>query len=154
KLDAESLVTGVLYVELGVYPNTAPPVFHQIQPEYNEIPTAPTEIQELLANLAHLDIRGISEKLNALLARLDTSLGELDVKQINAHVTNLLASANRVVGEPNLTNSLAELKLLLEDTRALVQRLNSRVDPLADSATNVLDQAQKTLADLRLGIQN
>src|SRR5258706_9466352 len=32
RLDAESLVTGVLYVSLDIVPNAPPPVFHQLTP--------------------------------------------------------------------------------------------------------------------------
>ena len=60
RLDAESLVTGVLYVALDIVPNAPPPLFHQLAPEYREIPTLPSEIRQLLANVAHLDLRGLS----------------------------------------------------------------------------------------------
>jgi paraquat-inducible protein B len=154
RLEAESLVTGVLYVELGIVPRAPPPQFHQIAPEYDEIPTIPTEVQQLLDNLAHFDIPGLSEKLNALLARLDSSLAELNVAQINAGVTNLLANATRVVASPDLTNSLAALKATLTDAQTLLKRIDSRVDSIADGATNTLHDAQTSLADLRAAIQN
>ena len=35
RLDAESLVTGVLYVDLDTVRNPPPPVFHQLQPQYH-----------------------------------------------------------------------------------------------------------------------
>ena len=154
RMDAESLVTGVLYIGMDLAPNAPPPVFHQIKPEYQEIPTMPTDVQQLLANLAHLDIRGLSEKLNGLLTRLDTSLGQLNVAEINAGVTNLLGAANRLVTTPDLTNSLASLRQTLDQAGALVKRIDDRVDSLADSVTNTLYDAQKTLADLRIGIRN
>lgn len=154
KLDAASLVTGVLYVELAIITNAPPPVFHEIGKEYREIPTAPTEIQELLSNLARLDFAGISDKLNRLLTRLDSSLSELNIRQINAGVTNLIASAERLIGSSDLTNSLAELRLALADARGLVKRLDGRVDPLADGVTNTLHQANQALADLRGGLQS
>jgi paraquat-inducible protein B len=153
RLDAESLVTGVLYVELEVVPQAPPPVFHQLQPEYPEIPTLPTTIQELISNLASFDLKGLSEKLNALLTRLDTTISQLNVPELNRGLTNLIASLDRVVGSPDLTNSLAGLRLALEDVRALVRRLDSRVDPLADSVTNTLAQAQQTLAQMRQGVE-
>lgn len=154
RLEAESLVTGVLYVGLEIVPNAPPPVFHQFKPEYHEIPTLPSDVQQLLANLAQFDARGLSEKLNALLARLDTSLGQLDFAGINAGVTNLLDSANRVVATPDLTNSFMALKQTLDQAKLLLKRVDGRIDPLADSVTNVLSDAQKTLADLRFGIRN
>lgn len=154
RLDAESLVTGVLYVALDMMPIPPPPVFHQITPEYDEIPTVPTDIQELLANLAHFDILGISDKLNGLLTRLDTSLSQLNFTEINAGVTNLLIAANHFLSTPDLTNSLASLRQSLNQAGALLKRIDHRVDPLADGITNTLYDAQKTLAELRVGVRN
>ena len=154
RLDAESLVTGVLYVELGVVPGAPPPVFHQLTPEYHEIPTIPSDIQQLLADLAHLDLPGLSQKLSALLTKVDTSLSELKVAQINAGVTNLLESANRLVTNADLTNSFASLKKTLDQGGTLLTHVDGRVDPLADSVTNTLYDAQKTLADLRVAIHD
>jgi paraquat-inducible protein B len=154
RLDAESLVTGVLYVGLDIVPRAPPPVFHQLKPEHHEIPTIPSEVQQLLADLAHFDIRGLSEKLNQLLTRLDTSLGQLNIAEINTGVTNLLGAAKHLVTTPDLTNSLAALRQTLDQAGALLKRIDGRVDPLADSVTNTLYVAQKTLADLRAGIRN
>ncbi len=154
QLDSESLVTGVLYVGLDMLPNPPPPVFHQMKPEYLEIPTVPTDIQQLLANLAHFDARGISEKLNTLLARIDSSLSQLDFPGINAGVTNLLGTANRVIMSPDLTNSFTSLRQTLDQAKVVLKRIDDRVDPLADSLTNTLHDAQKTLADLRIGVQS
>jgi paraquat-inducible protein B len=119
RLDSESLVTGVLYIGLDIVPNAPPPVFHQLTPEYREIPTLPSDIQQLLANLAHLDIRGLSEKLNGFVARLDTGVSKLDFPE-----------------------------------GVLVKRVDGRVDPLVDSATNTLYDAQKTMAGVRVAFRN
>ena len=154
RLEAESLVTGVLYVELDIIPDAPAPVFHQLKPEYEEIPTVPSQVQQLLENLARFDLPGLSDKVNGLLTRLDTTVGQLNVAQINAGLTNLLGSLNHIIGTAELTNSFATLRQTLTDARALVQRIDSKVDPLADGATNTLHDARKTLADLRVAIQN
>jgi paraquat-inducible protein B len=154
KLDAESLVTGVLYIELEILRDATPPVFHQLMPEYPEIPTVPSTIQELLSNLTSFDLPGLSEKLNRVLDRLDQTIGELDMRQLSAGLTNLLGSLDRLVNAPDLTNSLAGLRLTLEDTRAMIRKLDGRVDPIADGVTNTLHQAQQTLAELRRGVEN
>jgi len=154
RLEAESLVTGVLYVGLEIVPNAPPPAFHQLNPEYHEIPTVPTDVQQLLANLAQLDVRGISERLNELLTRLDASLSQLNFAQINAGVTNLLSAANRVVTMPDLTNSIAAVGRTLGQAQVLLTRVDGRVDPLANNVANTLYDAQKTLADFRAAIQN
>jgi len=154
RLDAESLVTGVLYVDLAIVRDAPPPVFHQTTHEYDEIPTMPTEVQQLLANLGHLDVNRISENLNRLLTRLDSSLSQVSVSDINAGVTNLLVSANRLVESDDLTNSVAALKQMLVHADTLIRRIDSRIDPLADGVTNTLFDAQKTMAGLRVAIRN
>ena len=154
RLDAESLVTGVLYVSLDIYPDAPPPVFHQLKPEYSEIPTTPSQVQKLLANLEHFDLPGISEKLTTLLAHLDTSLSQLNIPQLQSGVTNLLGTANKVLATPDLTNSIVALKRTLNRAEGLLARIDTRVDPLADTLTNTLSEARKTLVELRRGIQN
>jgi len=154
RLESESLVTGVLYVGLEIVPNATAPVFHQLKPEYQEIPTVPSQIQQLLANLSQVDVHGLSENVNRLVVRLDSSLGQLNVAEINAGLTNLLGAANQLVTSPNLTNSLASLRQMLDQAGSLLKRIDGRVDPVADSVTNALYDAQKTLADLRVVIRS
>jgi paraquat-inducible protein B len=154
RLDAESLVTGVLYVSLDLVPDAPPPMFHQLGPEYIEIPTVPSQVQLLLDHLEHLDLPGISTKLTAVLTRLDTSLGQLDIVRINAGVTNLLGGANQLLASPDLTRSVAALRQTLEHAQGLLARIDARVDPLADSVTNTLFEAQHTLTDVRRVARN
>jgi paraquat-inducible protein B len=66
-LQAESLVTGVLYVDMRSYPDAPPPVFHQVEKRYPEIPTEPTQIQQFFNNLSSLDIKRIETNLNGLI---------------------------------------------------------------------------------------
>ncbi|HAB15759.1 MAG TPA: hypothetical protein DCE44_04835, partial [Verrucomicrobiales bacterium] len=105
-LQTESLVTGVLYVDMRINPKAPPPVFHQLEQIYVEYPTEQTQIAQLFENLGSLDLKGLQTNLNGLIVRLDTTVGELKMADINAGVTNLLFSANRLVTDPDITNAL------------------------------------------------
>jgi paraquat-inducible protein B len=153
-LQAESLVTGVLYIEVRPNPHAPPPVFHQLEKRFPEIPTEPTQIQELFNNLASLDIKGIETNVNALLVKLDTVLSRLDMVAVNAGITNALSSIGRLVSSPEITNSLIAARATLDQYRSLGEKLNSRVDPLAESITNSLAEANGTLAQLRGAADN
>jgi paraquat-inducible protein B len=153
-LQTESLVTGVLYVDIGPDRNAPPPVFHQLKRVYPELPSEPTQIQELFNNLARLDIKGIETNLNQLITKLDTTVGGLNMVDINRGITNLVASLDRIVSSPDLTNSLASVGATLDQYRTLGEKLNSRVDPLADSVTNSLAEASRTLAEFRGAAEN
>jgi len=153
-LQSESLVTGVLYVDMRPTPKPAPPVFHQLVKLYPEIPSEPTQIQQLFNNLGSLDIKGIETNLNLLLTRLETVLGGLRTGEISAGVTNMILSAQRLIDSPEFTNSLAALHATLDQYRLLGEKLNTRVDPLADSVTNSLAEASRALVQIRGAAEN
>ncbi len=153
-LQTESLVTGVLYVEIRPNPKAPPPVYHQVQKIYREMPSEPTQIQELFNNLATLDLKSIEQNLNGLLVKLDRTVDSLGVAQINQGLTNVLASLDRLVTSPDITNALASLGPTLENYRTLGEKLNQRVDPLADGVTNSLAEANRTLAEFRGAAEN
>jgi paraquat-inducible protein B len=148
-LQTESLVTGVLYVGVDINPNASPPVFHQLETLYPELPTEPTKTQQLFNNLASLDIKSIQTNVNALLTKLDATVGQLKMADINDSVTNLLASVNRLVTSPDITNGLAALRPTLDQYRDLGAKVTSKIDPLSDSITNSLAQADRALVQLR-----
>jgi len=153
-LQTESLVTGILYVDMRPSPGAPRPVYHQLRKIYPEIPTEPTQIQQLFNNLARLDIKSIETNVNQLLVKLDHTVGSLNMRQINQGITNLLASMDRLVTSPDLTNSLAAVRTTLQQYQLLGEKLNSRVDPLADGITNSLAEANRTLAQFRGAAEN
>lgn len=153
-LQTESLVTGVLYVDIRPNPRAPLPVFHQLKKVYLELPTEPTQIQELFNNLARIDIKGIETNLNRLLTKLDTTVTRLNMGQINQGITNLLGSLDRLVSSPDLTNDLAAVHATLDQYRLLGEKLNTRIDPLADSLTNSLAEVNRTLAQFRGAAEN
>jgi paraquat-inducible protein B len=153
-LQSESLVTGVLYVDIRPNPKAPPPVFHQLVHHYPEIPTEPTQIQQLFNNLARLDIKSIETNLNRVLARLDATVGNLNLGEMAGAVTNLLSSIDRLVTLPDITNALASVRPTLDQYRALGEKISGRLDPLADSLTNTLAAADQALAQVRGSAEN
>ena len=148
-LQTESLVTGVLYVGLDVDANLPPPVYHQLEKVYPEMPTEPTQVQQLFNNLASLDIHKLQTNLDGLISRLDTTLGEMKMNDINSGVTNLLISVNRLISDPDITNGLAALRPTLDQYRALGAKVTGELDPVSERITNTLAQADSTLAQIR-----
>jgi paraquat-inducible protein B len=153
-LQSESLVTGVLYIGLRPSTNAVAPVFHQLKKRYPELPTEPTQIQQLMSNLASLDVKGIETNLNGLIVKIDTTVGGLRLPEIIAGVTNLVRSVDRLVSSSEITNGLVALKLTLDQYRVLGEKLNGRIDPLADSLTNSLLQAERALVQFRGAAEN
>lgn len=154
KLETESLVTGVLYVELEIEDSPGPAVYHQVKQVYAEIPSQYTDIQKMLQNLAKLDLTGLQQKLSSLLVKADKVLDELKLGEVTGSLTNLLESANRVVTTPDLTNAFSNLKDALDQYRLLGVTVNERIAPLADGLTNAIENLNRTLVQTRGGMQN
>jgi paraquat-inducible protein B len=148
-LQPVSLVTGVLYIDIRPNPNAPPPVFHQLQKRYPEIPSESTEIQQMFDKLASLDIKSVETNLNRLIGRLDVMIGSVQVGELQKGIANVLSSIDRLVSSPEITNDLVSLHATLDQYRLLAEKLNVRVDPVADSLTNVLAQASGTLQQFR-----
>jgi paraquat-inducible protein B len=153
-LATESLVTGQLYIEMHPNPYAPRPEYHQIAALYPEIPTEPTQIQQLMENLASLDIKSLETNANQLLTHLETAISALQFAQINAGLTNLLVSADRLVNSAEITNALLSLSTTLDEYKLLGQKLNTRVDPLVDSLTNTLADANRALSQFRGAAEN
>jgi paraquat-inducible protein B len=153
-LQTESLVTGVLYVELDFQPGAPPPVFHQLKKVYVEVPSEPTKVQELMKNLASLDIKSIEKNLNALLINLNTTVSNLQLDELHADITTVLRSFDRVLSSPEIKGDLVAMRTTLDQYRVLAQKLNSRIDPLADGVTNTLAEAERALTQVRGAAEN
>jgi len=88
QLKTESFVTGILYVDLGFFPNT-PIEQREVGSEpYPEIPTLPTaleeaqmKVEEFLSKLEQVDFRGIAASLSNTLAGLDTIVNSPGLKE-------------------------------------------------------------------------
>ena len=153
-LEADSFVTGVLYVGLDTLADAAPPVLHQIKPLYFEIPTQETHIEQMMKNLASLDLKGLERDLKGLITRMDATLEAMKVEDLRNSVSNLLTGLDNLARSPELTNTLVAARNAADRYGQLADRIGSRIDPLVTSATNTLAQADATLAELRSGVQN
>jgi paraquat-inducible protein B len=56
---------------------------------------------------------------------------------------------DRLVSSSHITNDLAAVKATLDQYKFLGEKLNTRIDPLADSLTNTLAEANRTLVQFR-----
>jgi paraquat-inducible protein B len=153
-LQAQSFVTGVLYVGLDFHRDAPPPVFHQLQKIYVEVPSEPTDVQQLMNNLASLDLKGVEKNLNALLTKINTSVSSLQLAQIQDDITKVLRSVDRLVSSPDLKNDMVALQTTLDQYRLLGEKLTNRVDPLADDVTKTLAEAERALVQVRGAAQN
>jgi paraquat-inducible protein B len=139
RLDSESFVTGQLYVNLDMFPDTPLTLVHQ-QGGYAEIPTIPTPMEEatksltgLLKQLKEADVAGTARSLASAIEGLNRLLNTPSIGRTLNELPSTVASIRKTVGNAGETLT-ANGPLSLELRRALVevQRAAESVRTLAD----------------------
>ncbi|MDH3510117.1 MAG: MlaD family protein [Gammaproteobacteria bacterium] len=151
QLNAESFVTGQLLVDLDFHPET-PPLYRTENPPYTEIPTIPSDIQEVLDRVQRfmadiqesVDIGELAEDVESILDGVDELVNSPDIRES-------LAGLNRIINDTDtqeLTGSLqaaiTDARGVLQDTRSLVTNADAGITPLLDElmpAIKKLDDA-------------
>jgi paraquat-inducible protein B len=148
-LELESFITGRLYVQFDFYPNAKPPVFVHKQPPPIEIPTISTGLSEFLKSLERLDLPGIAERVDQVLANLQKLLEDAKLRDVSRQVVSSLEAFEKLVGGPEVRETLHSLTQTSDEARNLFTGLKSEIKPVSGSLTNATDQATRTLAELR-----
>jgi len=143
QLQLESIVTGVLFVELDLFPNSQATLFLPKNSGYLEIPTQPTLLQEasqtaadIVAKLRDADIDGLVNSLR------DAARGVNDLSE-----------------SPELRQTLVAIRDALTTTRETLVEVKPRIAPLAgrfDSGVarleTTLDRLDQTLGSVKASL--
>lgn len=141
QLEAESLLTGLLYVDLDLRPNSQPNL--SLVPGgggLREIPTVPTTME------------AIQQHATEAIAKLDTI-------DLNGLVNSFIQAANSIkemTADPavhrtleSLPRTLASLDKTLTSMRAAIQNIDQEVDPMSASFHKSSEELNATMKDTR-----
>jgi paraquat-inducible protein B len=121
QLSTQSLLTGLLYVDLDLRPQLTSS--SRGDPRgMMEIPTTPTAIQNLRNQIEGIDLRKITDDLAAI-----------------------AASARAVISGPQLNQALNDLAEITATIKRVSERLDKRLDPLADELQRSLVATRKAM---------
>jgi paraquat-inducible protein B len=132
QLQVESLVTGLLFVQLDVYPE-APLRHTTVDPVTRllEIPTVPTTLQE------------ISHTMRKALDKL----AEFPLEQMVHDLSGTLQSIRELMGAPELQAALRNINTTLASTQQVLQQVEKDVGRVASDATTAMGSVNKLATD-------
>ncbi len=144
QLEAESLLTGLLYVDLDLRPNIQPNL--SLVPgsgDLREIPTVPTTLE------------AIQQQATEAIAKLDT----IDLNGLVNSITQVANSIKEITGDPairatigSLPRTVANLDKTLASIRAATDNVTRQIDPLTTSFHKSSDEVNATLKDTRAAL--
>ena len=152
----ESLVTGLLYVQVNYFPDT-PVNLVGAEKDIIELPTIPSSLQQISKTIEKIPIETLANKMMNAIEGIEKVVNSPEfaeaVHSLNLalkELQKLAANLDRQV-EP-LAGGIDET---LKDVRTLTKNIDARSGPLLSSmkktsrsAQKAIDQAQKTLANI------
>jgi paraquat-inducible protein B len=128
QLKTGSLLTGQLFVDLDFHPDS-PEAQVKYEGKFPELPTIPAPLQLITA------------RVSSLLSKVET----VPIEKIGKDLEDTLENVKTITDSAELKQAVQALNQTLQETRELVQNLNTNVTP---SITATLDHAQQTLVSV------
>ncbi len=154
QLQMESMVTGLLYVELTYRPDADRPQRVARTSPHPEIPTTPSLLAAFGTEAGSL----VADVLRVLF-QVNEMLEEVDMAEINTAVVASAQAVERLVGSEELQAAInqvpemaAQLNRMLGETEVLLNRIEAGIDPLQAGMEGTLEEATATLRAAREAI--
>lgn len=148
----ESLITGLLYIELDYKTDLGRPVFVQDDVVYKEIPTTPSAMAEIgqsateiIARLSSIDVKAINDKLIALLDSVKEAIDEVRFAEISDGVIEAVDSISTMAKSEKIGETVDNLNEALVEFRRLAGKVESKIDPVLESAGETNKKLQLAL---------
>jgi paraquat-inducible protein B len=176
QLQLQSVVTGQLFVELAMQPGT--PLTRQGgQSRYLEIPTLPSDIQQLVQSLEAMrkSVPELISRANALVTRMEGLLSPANEKAVSAALSDLQTFVGALAASKgnvettlarmaeiataadatarSLQQSVAEVEEIIGANKDRVTTLLADVDRATTSAMRMADQVNNMVAENRPDIR-
>jgi len=151
----DSLISGMLYIELNYVANPAPPDFYETEKIYPELPTIAAPFDaigdiafEIADNLRQIDFKSISDNLNASLEQLNHTLQDLDASGLSRSMKSAANSVTSLAGSPQVTEMIENASATLKSIQALSEKLGDVAGPLPEQIGALSDQLRSMLASI------
>jgi len=132
RLESQSIVTGLLYVELGLHPES-PIRYVQQGKRYLEIPTIPSNLQEI-----------VSRAMQAI-----ARISQLPIEDLVTSFTTLARNLDGLVQDPKLREAVVSLNDAAKQAETVLRTVNGEVKPLARDVNVTAEEARKAMAEVR-----
>lgn len=164
KLAYQSVVTGMLYVELDYFAKRGDNInYYYDGSEYKEMPSVQSsgiaefsqKFSLIADDIVNMNLDQIGANLNSMLIKLNTKLDEIDAKTLNANANALLSdadkmvlNANSLIGDPSIRNSLKDLSETIKNINTFIVQANASLTEFTKDGKQTFESANTLMATL------
>ena len=156
QLNSQSLLTGLLYIQLDFFPDTAINLA-DIESKYIQLPTVPTELERLTRELESVNWAQLANDMKDIAAGINQFISNEDFQNLPAELRSTLASYEALSTNVQqlLSTSGPKLDRVLDSTGDTLEAFNveiPKLSGLAQENLNLLDDAllafQETMMEI------
>ncbi|AQA19833.1 paraquat-inducible protein B [Halioglobus japonicus] len=153
QLNTQSLLTGLLYVQLDFHPNSEIKLADVDSP-YLQIPTIPTELERLQRKLETIDFARVAGDLEAVASGLNHFVTSEGFQGLPAQAQSTLASLTDLSERlsAQIDSSGPRLDQLLDGANTTVNTANQELPELAALVKGNLAQLEKAIGTFESGV--
>ncbi|KZX59559.1 paraquat-inducible protein B [Halioglobus sp. HI00S01] len=153
QLNTQSLLTGLLYVQLDFHPNSEIKLADVDSP-YLQIPTIPTELERLQRKLETIDFARVAGDLEAVASGLNHFVTSEGFQGLPAQAQSTLASLTDLSERlsAQIDSSGPRLDQLLDGANTTVNTANQELPELAALVKGNLAQLEKAIGTFQSGV--
>ncbi len=148
QLQMESLVTGILYIELTYRPEASPPTRVARATGHPEIPTTPSLLAAFGTEAGSL----VADVLQ-ILFRVNEMLEEVDMQGLNEAVVASAQAVERLVGSPELQAAIDRVPAMADQFSRTLTEFEELGDRLGDAIGPLQAGMEETLSETTLTVQ-
>lgn len=154
QLNTQSLLTGLLYVQLDFQPDKQS-TLSGIESQYPQIPTIPTEFEQLRRSLESIDYAAIADNVDRIATGLDELLNSSDMQALPGSMRSSLAAVE--AASNSLTSTLSDnspaLTAFLQQGTNTISTLNAQLPAITDSIERSLGRLDEALVSANNSLQ-
>ncbi len=146
QLQLDSLVTGQLYINFDMLPET-PIVLTGDTNNYPQLPSASSSLDELTKTFEDLPLKELTEKLTRSATGFEKITNSPSLHNALARLDNTTAQLNKLLETLNeqVPPLIAAFKQSLQQTETTISRIDRKIDPLTQNIEQTLQAAQATI---------
>jgi phospholipid/cholesterol/gamma-HCH transport system substrate-binding protein len=150
KLQLQSLVTGLLMVELDFYPDK-PARLTGYDKRYHEIPTISSGLDQMMKKVEKLPIDELVNKLTSAIEGIDKAVNSPKLAESMNSVNIALKEISQIADKINeeIGPIATGVNTTVQEVKELVQNLDSRVTVLSKDLDDTIKQSTATLKNLQ-----
>jgi paraquat-inducible protein B len=131
QLRLQSLLTAMLYVDIDFYPDKQASIA-DVETRYKQIPTIPTDLEQLQRNLESIDFAELGSNLKQIVDGVNHLINDKSLQRLGGDISSTLHAVREAANEIDLQ----------------AERLGAQLAPLSQKTDKTLDEINRTLPRL------